>query len=78
MNSDIVLLGPVSAGKSTQGRLLATALRRPQVSLDEERWRYHREIGYDDELAREIRRRGGFLALVMFGGLSFAGAERLG
>jgi shikimate kinase len=68
MNSDIVLLGPVSAGKSTQGRLLSAALARPQVSLDEERWRYYREIGYDDELAREIRQRGGFLALVMYWG----------
>jgi len=68
MNSSIVLLGPVSAGKSTQGRLLSAALGRPQVSLDEERWRYYREIGYDDELAREIRQRGGFLALVMYWG----------
>lgn len=68
MISDIVLIGPVRAGKSTQGRLLAAALGLPQVSLDDERWQYYREIGYDDELGREVRRRGGFLALVMYWG----------
>jgi adenylate kinase family enzyme len=68
MRWEVVLIGPVRSGKSTQGRLLAEALGRPQVSLDEERWRYYREIGYDDELAAEIRRRGGFLALVMYWG----------
>lgn len=78
MSTDIVLIGPVGAGKSTQGRLLAAALGRPQVSLDDARWRYYREIGYDDELAREIRRRGGFLALVMYWGQFDAyAAERL-
>ena len=48
MPDDIILIGPVRAGKSTQGRLLAEALDRPQYSMDKLRWEYYREIGYDD------------------------------
>ena len=36
--ADIVLLGPVRAGKSTVGRLLAQRLDLPQISIDEVRW----------------------------------------
>ncbi len=66
MHGDIVLIGPVRAGKTTLGKLLAERLGVPQVSFDDERWRYYKEIGYDVELAREIRQRGGFLALVLY------------
>jgi shikimate kinase len=64
--SNIVLLGPVRAGKSTVGRLLAQRLGLPQISVDEVRWKYYREIGYDEMLAKEYRARGGFLALVLY------------
>ena len=75
---EIVLIGPVRTGKSTLGKLLAKQLGVPQVSLDEERWRYYKEIGYDELLAREIRSRGGFLALVLYWNLFDAHAvERL-
>ena len=76
--SDIVLIGPVRTGKSTLGKLLAERLDLPQVTLDEQRWRYYKEIGYDEELAQEIRRLGGFLALVLYWNLFDAHAvERL-
>jgi hypothetical protein len=42
---EIVLIGPIRAGKSTLGRLLAEALGVPQVSMDEHCWRYYEEIG---------------------------------
>jgi hypothetical protein len=75
---DIVLIGPVRTGKSTLARLLSQRLGAPQVSLDEERWRYYKEIGYDEGLAKEIRRQGGFLALVLYWNLFDAYAtERL-
>jgi adenylate kinase family enzyme len=64
--ADIVLIGPVRAGKSTQGRLLAQRLDLPQVSVDKLRWKYHQEIGYDETLAKEFRARGGFLALYLY------------
>lgn len=52
MPSDIILIGPQGAGKSTIGALLADRLRIPQCSMDEQRWRYYQEIGYDETLAR--------------------------
>jgi hypothetical protein len=66
MKDEILLLGPVGSGKSTVGALLARQLEIPQVSLDKIRWRYYEEIGYDAELAQQIRRQGGFLALVLY------------
>jgi adenylate kinase family enzyme len=66
MKSDIVLLGPVRTGKSTIGKLLAERLRVPQVSLDDLRWTYYKEIGYDERLAKQIRAAGGFLALTLY------------
>ncbi len=76
--ADIVLIGPVRAGKSTQGRLLAQHLDLPRVSVDELRWKYHKEIGYDETLAKEFRARGGFLALYLYWNLFDAyTAERI-
>lgn len=63
---EIVLIGPPFAGKTTIGGLLARELGIPQVSLDDVRWDYYREIGYRDELARELRQKGGFLSLVAY------------
>ena len=64
--SDIVLIGPVRAGKSTLGQLLAQRLGLPQVSVDKLRRKYREEIGYDETLAKEFRARGGFLALYLY------------
>lgn len=55
MPSDIILIGPQSAGKSTVGALLAKRLGLPQCSMDEHRWRYYKEIGYDEALAKQKR-----------------------
>jgi hypothetical protein len=66
IRSDIVLIGPPFAGKSTLGKLLAEQLQLPQISLDTLRWQYYREIGFDNDLAQEIRQKGGFLAVVAY------------
>jgi shikimate kinase len=51
--SDIILIGPPYAGKSTLGHLLAQRLGLPNVSLDRKRRDYYKEIGWDgDEEAR--------------------------
>jgi shikimate kinase len=77
-NTEIILIGPVRSGKSTLGRLLAEKLGLPQVSLDDLRWKYYREIGYDEVLAQTFRQRGGFLAMVLYWNLFDAYAiERL-
>jgi shikimate kinase len=78
MRTEIVLIGPVRTGKSTQGRLLAEKLGLPQVSLDVLREQYYQEIGFDPLLAKEIRQKGGFLALMFYRELFAAYAvERL-
>jgi shikimate kinase len=66
MKNTILLLGPVRTGKTTLGGLLAQQLGMPHISLDEIRWRYYEQIGYDAELAQTIRQQGGFLALALY------------
>jgi shikimate kinase len=51
---DIVLIGPVSVGKTTVGRCLAERLRVPLVSMDDLRESYYREIGYDEALVKRL------------------------
>lgn len=61
--SDIVLIGPMGAGKSTVGALLAKKLGLPQCSMDEHRWSYYQEIGYDEALAKQKRETEGAWAI---------------
>ncbi len=49
VKTDIVLIGPIRAGKSTVGRLLAQRLGIPQVSCDSLCRNYYQEIGFDVE-----------------------------
>ncbi len=63
---EIILIGPMDAGKSSQGKLLADALGLPRCSLDDLRWRYYDEIGYDKEHAVRMGKEGGFLAVYRY------------
>jgi shikimate kinase len=56
----VILIGPMGAGKSTQGKLLAQRLNQRQVPMDDLRWDYYREIGWDEETQRQIRSEEGF------------------
>jgi len=51
----IILIGPMKAGKTTVGRLLAEQLSCPFCSLDIYETRYAREIGFKERLAEQIR-----------------------
>jgi shikimate kinase len=64
--TNIILIGPSGAGKSTVSKLLSEKLKLPTLELDELRWAYHDEIGYDKELASRIRNEQGFVALVAY------------
>lgn len=64
--SNIVLIGPIRAGKSTIAQLLSDKLGIGRVCLDDLRWKYYREIGYKDDLAKSIRQTGGFVAVAFY------------
>ena len=51
---NIVLIGPMGTGKSTLGALLANRLNRPRVSVDDVRFEYYKEIGWDQEVQNKI------------------------
>jgi len=54
MNSTIILIGPLGAGKTTVGRMLAARLNLPFCSVDEVRWDYYPQVGYDRTTAAQI------------------------
>jgi shikimate kinase len=51
---DIILIGPVAVGKSTVGKVLAERLGLPQVSMDDKRFDYYRELGYEEAFMKKI------------------------
>ncbi|MEM7554315.1 MAG: shikimate kinase [Cyanobacteria bacterium P01_A01_bin.84] len=58
--SDIILIGPEATGKSTIGRILASKLGLPQVSMDLIRWKYYKEVGWSPQEQRQIAENEGF------------------
>ena len=51
MKSEIILIGPIGSGKSTISELISIKTGLPRRSMDELRWKYYDEIGYDRDLA---------------------------
>lgn len=66
MPSEIVLIGPVGAGKTTVAELLARRYGVPSVRLDRLSRRYYAEIGFDAEKAERLRRAGELLELYRY------------
>jgi shikimate kinase len=58
----IILIGPMKAGKTTVGRLLAEQLGCPFCSLDVYENRYAREVGFRERLAEQIQAEQGVYA----------------
>ena len=58
MTSTIILIGPIGAGKTTIGHLLADTLGLPLCSIDHVRSTYYEKVGYDTTLAAQIAERG--------------------
>lgn len=52
--STIILIGPLGAGKSTVGRLLAEKLGLPYCAVDAVRGAYYQKVGYDETAAAQI------------------------
>lgn len=66
MRKEIVLIGPIGAGKGTVGRLLAEKLGLPKCSMDKVRLEYYAEIGYDDDFASLLGKEVGFWAVYLY------------
>jgi shikimate kinase len=66
VNTEIILIGPIGAGKSTVGKLLSEQLKIPQIEMDELRTTYYKEIGYDEEVAKSKREAEGFWGLYQY------------
>lgn len=66
ISNNIILIGPGKAGKTTVSELLGQRLNLPVAALDDLRWDYYAEIGYDPDYARQLRRERGFPALVEY------------
>jgi adenylate kinase family enzyme len=64
--TDPILIGPIGVGKTTTAELLAARLDVPQVSMDDLRWEYYNELGYDQDLAAQIEEREGFWGLYRY------------
>jgi shikimate kinase len=62
----VILIGPISAGKSTLSKLIAEKLGVPCRHMDQVRVRYYKEIGYDDDLAQQILSKDSFLGLYRY------------
>ena len=63
---DVILIGPIGAGKTTLGRLIAAALSLRHVSMDDVRFDYYGEIGYDESVAKQRYDRDGFWGLYTY------------
>lgn len=61
-STNIILIGPVGAGKSTQGRLVAEALGKRSLSLDGIANEYYEASGFGPARFREVREKEGYLA----------------
>ncbi|MDR7242456.1 shikimate kinase [Priestia megaterium] len=60
MQTPIILIGPMCAGKTTVGEMVAKKLKIPQCSMDEVRFYYYSEIGFSKETQQNIREKQGF------------------
>ena len=60
-NSNIVIIGPVGAGKSTQGQLVAKALNKRSLSLDSIANEYYEANGFGPSRFQAVKKENGYL-----------------
>lgn len=60
-NTHIILIGPVGAGKSTQGQLVAKALNKRSLSLDNVVNEYYAASGFPSSRFQEVKKERGYL-----------------
>jgi shikimate kinase len=62
----IILIGPMCAGKSTIAQCLAEQLGVPRYELDQMRWDYYAEIGYDPAVVAQIAQSEGIAGVARY------------
>lgn len=71
MRDEIVIIGPVSVGKTTVSKLLSEKLGIPRVSMDDVLFDYFREVGFDENhwkhIIEKLGRPAGYKYLKVFG-----------
>ena len=60
MRNEIILIGPMGVGKSTVSKRLSEKLNKSHINIDEIRFKYYEEIGYDHETADSLFKEKGF------------------
>ncbi|KIL38555.1 shikimate kinase [Gordoniibacillus kamchatkensis] len=66
MQVPVILIGPMKIGKSTVRRLLSEKLGIPGVTLDDKRYTYYNEIGFDMSLQQQMLRNNQFQELYQY------------
>lgn len=66
MKREIILIGPIGSGKTTIAELISMRTGLPRRSMDELRWKYYDELGYDRDLARQKCTDEGFWGLYRY------------
>ena len=65
--NDIILLGPAAVGKTTTAKLLSGKLGKPVISMDDLRFDYYKEIGYDNDHMKNLLEKAGIMAIYQYG-----------
>lgn len=65
--NDIILLGPAAVGKTTTAKLLSEKLGKPVISIDDIRFDYYKEIGYDNDHMKNLLEKAGIMAIYQYG-----------
>ena len=60
-NTNIIFIGPVGAGKSTQGQLVAKALNKQSISLDSVANKYYEASGFELSRFKKVKEQKGYL-----------------
>jgi shikimate kinase len=63
---NIVLIGPVGVGKSTQAILVSNRLNLEHVPMDNVRFRYYEELGYSKEEEVRIKSTAGLMGIYWY------------
>ncbi len=66
MDKKIILIGPMGAGKTTIGKLLSERLGLRNISLDEIRQPYYDEVGYNNDVARQVHAERGMAGILEY------------